>query len=41
MSRELIGKSIEVYVDDLLVKSTEEAYHIKHLVEAFSILREF
>ena len=39
--RELIGKSIEVNVDDLLVKSMEEVDHIKHLVEAFNILRKF
>ena len=41
MFRELIWKSIEVYVDDLLGKSTEEVDHIKHLAEAFSILRKF
>ena len=28
-------------MDDLLVKSTEEADHIKHLAKAFSILRKF
>ena len=39
--RDLIEKSMEVYMDDLLVKSEEEANHIKHLVEAFSILRKF
>ena len=41
MFRELIGRSMEVYIDDLLVKIMEEANHIKHLVEAFSILRKF
>ena len=41
MFRELIGKSMKVYIDDLLVKSTEEANHIKHLAEAFSILTNF
>ena len=41
MFRELIGKSMEVYVNDLLVKSTEEADHIKHLSEDFCILRNF
>ena len=41
MFREMIGKSMEVYIDDLLVKSMEEADHIKHLVEAFSILIKF
>ena len=28
-------------VDDLLVKSREEANHLKHLAEAFDILRKF
>ena len=39
--RSLIRKSIEVYVDDLLVKSKESADHIEHLAEAFNILRKF
>ena len=39
MFKDLIGKSMEVYVDDLLVKRIEEADHIKYLAEAFSILR--
>ena len=34
MFRELIGKNMEVYLDDLLVKVAEEADHIKHLAEA-------
>ena len=41
MLKELIRISKEVYVDDLLVKSMEEANHIKHLAKAFSILRKF
>ena len=41
MFRDLIEKSIEVYVDDLLVKSKEDADHIGHLAKAFSILRKF
>ena len=41
MFRELIGKSMEVYVDDLLFKSKEESDHLRHLVEAFGILRKF
>ena len=41
MYRMLIGKSIEVYVDDLLVKSREKADHLRHLAEAFDILRKF
>ena len=41
MFRELIGRSMEVYVDDLLVKSKEGTDHLKRLAEAFSILRRF
>ena len=41
MFRDLIGKSMEVYVDDLLVKSKEEADHLRHLSEAFAVLRRF
>ena len=32
---------MEVYVDDLLVKSREEVNHVEHLAEAVSILRKF
>ena len=32
---------MEVYVDNLLVKSKEEADHFGHLVEAFTILKKF
>ena len=39
--RGLIGSSIEVYVDDLLVKSKEESDHLTHLAEAFHILRRY
>ena len=41
MFRELIGKSIEVYVDDLLVKSKEESDQLQHLGEAFCVLKKF
>ena len=30
--RDLIGKSMEVYVDDLIDKSKEDNDHIRHLV---------
>ena len=39
--RGLISYNIKVYVDDLLVKSKEEADHLIHLVEAFHILRRY
>ena len=41
MFRSLIGKSMEVYVDDLLVKSKGEPDHLGHLAEAFGILKKF
>ncbi|CAL2270893.1 unnamed protein product [Prunus armeniaca] len=36
--KEQIGKTMEVYVDDMLVKAPKRADHIKNLVEAFSLL---
>ena len=32
---------MEVYIDDMLVKSTTAELHIAHLVEAFLILKEY
>ncbi|KAL0427336.1 UNVERIFIED_CONTAM: Retrovirus-related Pol polyprotein from transposon gypsy [Sesamum latifolium] len=39
MFKELIGSTMEVYVDDMLVKSKEERDHLGHLEKAFSIMR--
>ncbi|GFZ03434.1 hypothetical protein Acr_16g0000580 [Actinidia rufa] len=39
MFKEQIGKTMEVYIDDMLVKSLRSPDHIAHLEEAFSILR--
>ncbi|GFY92627.1 arginase [Actinidia rufa] len=39
MFKEQIGKTMEVYIDDMLVKSLLSSDHIAHLEEAFSILR--
>ena len=33
--------SMEVYIDDMLVKSTTAELHIAHMYEAFQILREY
>ena len=41
MFKEQIGKTMEVYVDDMLVKSKESIDHIKHLDEMFNILRKY
>ena len=35
----LIGKSMEVYIDDMLVKSKECPDHTRHLQETFELLR--
>ena len=41
MFQKQIEASMEVYIDDMLVKSTTTELHIAHLVEAFLILREY
>lgn len=41
MFKEQIGKTMEVYVDDMLVKSKVAEDHIKHLHEMFQILRKY
>ncbi|KAI5349969.1 hypothetical protein L3X38_002860 [Prunus dulcis] len=39
--KEQIGKTMEVYVDDMFVKAPEHADHIKNLTKAFSLLRQY
>ncbi|CAL9016033.1 unnamed protein product [Prunus brigantina] len=39
--KEQIGKTMEVYVDDMLVKAPKHADHLKNLTEAFSLLRQY
>ena len=41
MFQKKIGTTMEVYIDDMLVKSTTAELHIAHLSEAFQILREY
>ncbi|CAA0826502.1 Unknown protein, partial [Striga hermonthica] len=41
MFARLIGHTMEVYVDDMLVKSEQASDHIAHLSEVFDILREY
>ncbi|KAL0373751.1 UNVERIFIED_CONTAM: hypothetical protein Sradi_3290800 [Sesamum radiatum] len=36
-----IGKKVDVYVDDMLVKSKKAQNHVKDLDETFSILRKY
>ena len=41
MFQKQIGTTMEVYIDDMLVKSTTAKLHIAHLSEAFQILRKY
>ncbi|CAL9005076.1 unnamed protein product [Prunus brigantina] len=41
MFKEQIDKTMEVYVDDMLVKAPKRANHIENLAEAFSLLRKY
>ncbi|XP_075082229.1 uncharacterized protein LOC142166791 [Nicotiana tabacum] len=36
-----IGKTMEVYIDDMLVKSLDAGDHLKHLQETFDIVRKY
>ena len=38
--RPLLGKTMEVYIDDMLVKSKERSRHASHLEETFELLRK-
>ena len=39
--RPLLGETMEVYIDDMLVKSKKRFNHTKHLQEAFELLRKY
>ena len=41
MFQKQIETSMEVYIDDMLVKSTTAELHIAHLAKAFQILKEY
>ena len=41
MFNKQIGRNIEVYVDDMLVKSKEEDTHLDLLKESFTTLRQY
>ncbi|WP_253944012.1 reverse transcriptase domain-containing protein, partial [Proteus mirabilis] len=36
-----IGDTMEVYVDDMLVKSKSSTSHVEHLTQMFQILRRY
>ena len=39
--KEIIGNKMDVYIDDMLVKSFDHTNHVKNLEEAFTLLRKF
>ena len=41
MFQKQIGASMEVYIDDMLVKSVKAELHITHLAEAFQVLKGY
>ncbi|PKU73078.1 putative mitochondrial protein [Dendrobium catenatum] len=41
MFKDLIGHTMEVYVDDMLVKSLEKSQHISNLEQCFCLLRSY
>ena len=41
MFHDQIGRNVEIYVDDMLVKSKEEGNHLDDLRETFETLRKY
>ena len=41
MFKDLIGKSMEIYMDDMLVKSKMAGDHAEHLRQMFNILQKY
>ena len=41
MFQKQIGTSMEVYIDDMLVKSVKARLHVNHLAEAFQVLKNY
>ena len=41
MFKEHIGHTMEVYIDDMLVKSLKVDHHIENLKETFAVLRKY
>ena len=40
MFRDKIGRTVEVYIDDMVVKNKQEVRHIKDLQGVFKVLRQ-
>ena len=41
MFQKHIGASMEVYIDDMLVKSVKAEIHVDHLAESFQVLKDY
>lgn len=41
MFKEQLGKTMEVYIDDMVVKSKERKDHVADLKETFEVLRRY
>ena len=41
MFKEQIGKTMEVYMDDMLIKSKAAVDHLTHIIETFVIMRMY
>ena len=41
MFQKQIGASMEVYIDDMLVKSVKAELHVTHLTESFQVLKNY
>ena len=41
MFQKQIDTSMEVYINDMLVKSVKEGHHVNHLAEAFKVLKYY
>ena len=41
MFQKQIGASMEVYIDDMLVKSIKAELHVDHLAESFQVLKDY
>jgi len=39
--KDLIGSTMEVYIDDMLVKSVQRTDHLQHLDKVFDLLRQY
>ena len=41
MFKEQLGRTVEVYIDDMLVKSLKALDHVKHLRQCFDVLNKY